>query len=550
MIAIFDFGGQYVYNIQSRLNEIGVKSKIVKTISEIKQIDNLKGIILSGGPESVQEKTPYEINSKIFEFDVPILGICFGHQLLAKLLGGDVLKGQPEFGFSLFFPRKDRLFRGLHSEEVVWMSHYDEVSSIPNGVILGSTEKCKIAAFKVEPNIYGVQFHPEVSHTINGETILRNFAFDICKEEKVKWSVDDFITNAVDTLRTTVSDNVAILGFSGGIDSATCAMLSKLAEINVHIVYIDHGFMRHEDEWVKKNKLFDVHYIDAKDVFFDAVKDITNPDERRRVIGDLFVEFFQKEARRVNAKFLIQGTIAPDVIESTRGKSYKGDGFIKLHHNVGGLSKRLKLIVVEPIRSLFKYQVRLLATKLGLPEFIVTRQPFPGPGLAVRIVGKITRDRLYILKEITEYVSRKLKKYSFSQYFAALVENKGKFHPEGFLVDANTIGVKGDKRVNGKILFIEHDPSVSFFELLKLQNDLTSKYDEIVRVVIRVAGNYGIGDAVIIRAVNTKDFMTAIPGEIRYDDLRKITNYALKFKGVKLVGYEITTKPSSTIEII
>ena len=547
MIAIIDFHGQYVHVIRNRLAELGVETINVKKFEELEKIPNLKGIILSGGPYSVYEKKAKKIDKRIFDLKVPILGICYGHQLIAYLLGGEVKKGTPEFGFTLFYPKEDVLFEGLGREEIVWMSHRDAVFSIPGGEIIGSTEKCKIAAFRVGENIYGVQFHPEVSHTINGDIIFKNFAFKICGEEPKKWDVRQYIDQITEELRRTVK-GPAILALSGGVDSTTCAALAQKAGVDVHIVYIDHGFMRYEDEWVKDTDLFDVTYIDASKTFFEAVKDVLDPDERRRIIGKLFIEFFEKEARKIGAKYLIQGTIAPDVIESTRGDDVSGPGFIKLHHNVGGLPEKLGMKVVEPLRPLFKYQVRILAKELELPDFIVNRQPFPGPGLAIRILGKITQQRLKTLKEITDVVSKTLGKYNYSQYFASLIPNRGNFAKKGFLFDVLTIGVKGDSRVFGKILGIDVDDT--YFNLLKLQSHLTSLYPEITRVVTRITGNYGKGDAVIIRAVLTKDFMTATPANVPRKDLEKIAEIAMQQKIVKYVGYEITTKPPSTIELI
>ena len=547
MIAIIDFHGQYVHVIRNRLAELGVEATSVKTFKELKKVPNVKGIILSGGPYSVYEEKAKKVDKRIFNLKIPILGICYGHQLIAYLLGGEIKRGTPEFGFALFYPKSDVLFEGLGKEEIVWMSHRDEVFSIPNGEIIGSTDNCKIAAFRVEDNIYGVQFHPEVSHTVNGDLIFKNFAFKICGEEPKKWDVKQYLDQIIHELQSTVK-GPAILGLSGGVDSTTCATLAQKAGIDVHIVYIDHGFMRYEDEWIKTTDLFDITYIDASKIFFEAVKDVLDPDERRRIIGKLFIELFEKEARKINAKYLIQGTIAPDVIESTRGDNVSGPGFIKLHHNVGGLPEKLGMQVVEPLRPLFKYQVRILAKELGLPDYIVNRQPFPGPGLAIRILGKITQQRLKTLKEITDMVSKTLGKNNFSQYFATLIPNKGNFVKDGFLFDVQTIGVKGDSRVFGKILSVEAD--ASYFNLLKLQSHLTSRYPEITRVALKIAGSYGGDDALIIRAVLTKDFMTATPANVPGKDLEKIAEIAMQYEDIKYVGYEITTKPPSTIELI
>lgn len=552
LIAIIDFHGQYVYLIANRLNELGVKNISVKTYDELKKVNNLKGIILSGGPYSVYEKGAKTIDKRIFDLDVPILGICYGHQLIAYLLGGEVGRGTPEFGFSIFRPRQDILFKGLDKEEIVWMSHCDEVFSIPpSGEALGSTDLCRIAAYKVGDNIYGVQFHPEVSHTLKGNVILRNFAFKICKEAKRGWDVKSFINKTIEHLRENIN-GVAILGFSGGVDSTTCAALARKAGIDAHIIFVDHGFMRKEDKLGKIFKMFDVKYIDASDMFFDAVKDVLDPDERRRIIGKLFIDIFEEEAKSVGAKYLIQGTIAPDVIESTRGDDSKGSGFIKIHHNVGGLPEKLNLKIIEPLRPLFKYQIRLLAKALGLPDYIVKRQPFPGPGLAVRIVGRITKSKVDILREITHVTSTFLSKYGYSQYFAAMIPIIGHHVSDGFVFEVGSIGVKGDSRVLANILSVDIDwDSLSYYDLLKLQSRLTSKYENITRVIAKVIGNYIKGkDAIVIRVVTTEDFMTATPANVPITELRKIARYALRFNSIKYVGYEITTKPPSTIELI
>ena len=548
MIAIIDFDGQYVELIRTRLLEMGVNVIVARDIDDLKNSKDLKGIILSGGPYSVYEKQKKKIDDELFDLGVPILGICYGHQLLATLLGGEVKEGSAEFGFTIFRRRRNKLFNGLNDVEIVWMSHNDEVKNIPRGEIIGSTEKCKIAAYFVpEKKVYGGQFHPEVSHTKKGRKIFENFVFKICREKPKLWNINEFINHTIDNLQKTIN-GTAIIGLSGGIDSVTTAMLAKKANVDIHLVYIDHGFMRKEDGWIKHTKLFDVSYIDASDIFFKEVKDIIDPNKRRKIIGKLFIDIFEEEARKVNAKYLLQGTIAPDVIESTRGdKSNKG--FIKIHHNVGGLPERLKLKIVEPLRPLFKYQVRLVAKKLGVPKEIISKQPYPGPGLAVRIPEKITKEKIRILRDITDVVSKFFNTYSFDQYFPYLIKNQGHFENGYFIFKTKGVGVKGDYRVFGKIASIEKKDTDDFIALLQKQSKITQD-KEITRVVLRILGEYNRGEAIIIRAITTEDFMTAMPAEIKWKDLQKLGRKILEFPYVEYVGYEITTKPPSTIEII
>ena len=548
MIAIIDFDGQYVELIRTRLLEMGVNVTIARNIDDLRNSKNLKGIILSGGPYSVYEKRKENVDESLFDLKVPILGICYGHQLLATLLGGEVKESEAEFGFTIFRKRRNILFDGLNDVEIVWMSHNDEVLNIPRGEIIGSTGKCKIAAFFVpEKKVYGVQFHPEVSHTKNGRRIFENFVFKICGEKPKPWNINEFINHTIENLQKTIN-GTAIIGISGGIDSVTTAMLAKEANIDIHLVYIDHGFMRKEDDWIKHTNLFDVSYIDASDIFFKEVKDIIDPNKRRKIIGRLFIEIFEEEAKRVNAKYLLQGTIAPDVIESTRGDK-ANRGFIKIHHNVGGLPERPELKIVEPLRPLFKYQVRLVAKKLGVPEEIINKQPYPGPGLAVRIPERITKEKIRLLRGITDVVSKFFNRYSLDQYFPYLIKNQGWFEDDYFIFKTKGVGVKGDYRVFGKIASMEREENDDFITLLQKQNRITQD-KEVTRVVLRILGGYNKGEAIIIRAVTTEDFMTAMPAEIEWKELQKLGRKILEFPNIGYVGYEITTKPPSTIEII
>ncbi len=581
-IAILDFGGQYVFNIKRVLIEQGIDADIFPY--DIKANDlkrkSVRGIILSGGPYSICDKDAPKVDPKILDLGIPILGICYGHQLLAQLIGGKVAKAEKcEYGFSILkINRSDILFEGLGKEEICWMSHSDEVIRLPKGaIVLASTEDCKIAAFKFK-NFYGVQFHPEVSHTPKGYIILRNFAIKICKCKPKKWNIKEFIDKKIEEIRETVRNNYAICAVSGGIDSTVCAYLAYKALGNKLIcVHVNTGLMRkNECEEVISNlrKLgLNVLYIDATNEFLNKLKNISNFDKKRKVIGNLFIKIFEKVAEKYKTKFFIQGTIAPDVIESSRGESKKRigskhGGLIKIHHNVGGLPKDMKLIKIEPLRELFKYQVRILAKYLNIPNYFVNRQPFPGPGLACRIIDDVTKEKLDIVREANYIVEKHLKKYRPSQYFAYLFNNRYKrnrdveyllkkefdFNVISLKFFDDSIGVKGDERCIGKmvgLLFDKNDVyKLNYIDILKIQSKITGKFKDIVRVLLLI--NFGDGKYnIAIRAVNTLDFMTAIPTNIKIKDLMKLADEIKSIdKKIGCVCYDITTKPPATIEVV
>ncbi len=577
-IAILDFGGQYVFNIKRTLLELGYNTEIIPfdiSVNVLKN-ENVKGIILSGGPYSIYIENAPKISEEILELNVPILGICYGHQLLIKMLGGEIKRSETgEFGFTILHidNSDDPLFKGLGKTEICWMSHKDVAIKLPkNACILAHTEISKIAAFRYK-NIYGVQFHPEVFQTPKGYVILNNFA-KICNLRKREWDVKSFIKKAVNEIRSKVGDEKAIIAVSGGVDSTTLAVLAKDAlKDNLVAVHVDTGLMRKNEskkvvDYLKKLGL-NLVFTDISDKVFSELQGVISSDKKRRIIGRIFIEEFTRIADKIGAKWLLQGTIAPDVIESTRGQSdkrkgRKHGGTIKLHHNVGGLPKDIRLNILEPFRDLFKYQVRVIARELGIDEKLVRRQPFPGPGLGCRITGEITRSKVKILQEITEIVEKELQIYDPSQYFAALISsNLNKFDSKlikNFLDDAiaflssdKAIGVKGDERIIGKILLIYSKKwsTKKWIDILQFQNNVTGKYDEICRVVALfdepLKGEYGI----VIRAVDTLDFMTAIPTKVDFQHIEKIgREIKKKFNEISFVGYEITSKPAGTIELI
>jgi len=577
-IAILDFGGQYVFNIRRTLLELGYNAEIFPFNTDIDQLlnYNIKGIILSGGPYSICARDAPKISSKYLETNIPILGICYGHQLLIKMLGGEVARSdRGEFGFTILYvdDLDNELFKGLDKTEICWMSHKDIVATAPPGAkIIAHTDVSKIAAFQYR-NFYGVQFHPEVFQTPKGYIILRNFA-RICGAERREWDVRSFIDKAIREIKEKVGDEKAIIAVSGGVDSTTLALLAKEAlGGNLICVHVDTGLMRKNESikvvsYLQKMGL-NVVFIDASDKVFSSLKNVISSDDKRRIIGRIFIEEFTKVADSYGAKWLLQGTIAPDVIESTRGQAEKRrenkhGGVIKLHHNVGGLPSKMKLKVIEPFRELFKYQVRIIARTLGIDEELVMRQPFPGPGLGCRITGIITRDKVKLLQEITEIVERELKRYNSAQYFAMLVSSQmEKFESkvirdflgdsEAYLLEDLAIGVKGDERVVGKILLIYSGKwhIKEWIEILQFQNSITGEYDDVCRVIALfhkpTKGIHGV----ILRAVDTLDFMTAIPSRVDFEHIKNLCEHIRRrFDKISFVGYEITSKPAGTIEII
>jgi len=507
-ILVLDFGGQYCHLIGRRVREHNVYSEAVPhdiTAKEIKSFRdrfNVKGLILSGGPASVYEKNAPKCSSEIFEWNLPVLGLCYGHQLLAQMAGGAVKPGERrEYGVTYaVIDRAVGVLKGLGKREKVWMSHGDLVYALPPDYeVLAHTENSPVAAFRHrEKPIYGLQWHPEVVHTENGTKMLKNFIFEVCGCEP-NWRMEDFIDLALKEIKQTVGKEKAIVALSGGIDSSTVtALAAKVLGKNLTAVFVDHGFMREsEPEFVEKTfgKLgINFVSVDAEEQFLQRLDGVTDPEEKRRIIGREFVRVFETVAKQVGAAYLIQGTIYPDRIESGfRRFSDK----IKTHHNVAGLPTKMRFkTVVEPLRDLYKDEVRKVAEKLGLPKDIVRRQPFPGPGLAVRVTGEVTKEKVEVLRKAdkiaTEEIEKAELKDSLWQYFAVLTDTK-------------STGVKGDARAYGY--------------------------------------------TVAVRAVESREAMTASFAKVPYDVLERIsTRITNEIPQVVRVVYDITHKPPATIE--
>jgi len=507
IVLVLDFGSQYTQLIARRIRENKVYSKIVPYNISVEEIMEYKpkGIVLSGGPMSVYDKNSPVPSKEIFKLDIPILGICYGMQVINHMLGGKVKSSKErEFGRAeLFVDRNKQLFAKLPSNITCWMSHSDEIKTLPKGfVILGHTLNASIAAFANRPKkIYGIQFHPEVVHTQGGNEILSNFLFSICGCLP-RWTMDRFIESSIEQIKEKVGDKKVILGLSGGVDSSVAAiLLSKAIGKKLNCVFVDNGLLRNNETAIVQ-KTFKGHFnmnltcIKAENNFLDRLKGITDPEEKRKIIGDEFINVFSQRAKKLkNVSFLAQGTLYPDVIESfspTGGPSV----VIKSHHNVGGLPKSLKFDLIEPFRELFKDEVRAIGQHLGLPDAILKRQPFPGPGLAIRIIGEVTKERLEILREVDERVLDDIKKEGLYndiwQSFAVLLPIK-------------TVGVMGDQRT----------------------------YENVIA----------------LRCVNSTDGMTADWVHLPYELLAKISNRIInEVKGVNRVVYDISSKPPATIE--
>ena len=503
-VIVLDFGSQYNQLITRRIRGLGVYSTLVDydiSIDEIKS-RNIKGIILSGGPRSVYDSDAFKIDPKILDLGIPVLGICYGMQLISYMNNATVKPlDEGEYGGREITVLKEDslLFKGLPKKEVVWMSHKDGVTTIPDGFeLVAKSDSCPICSIENRSkNIYAVQFHPEVYDSVYGTDLIGNFIFNICKCEK-SWNMDSFIDDKIKEIRETVKDKRVLLGVSGGVDSTVCAVLiSKAIGNNLTCMFIDHGFMRKgEPEMVKEVfKQFNVNLVavDASDLFIEGIKGVSDPEVKRKTIGRLFVETFDKESSKLGEfDFLGQGTLYTDVIES----GTKTAQTIKSHHNVGGLPKNMKMKLIEPLNTLFKDEVRELGRRLGIPEECVNRQPFPGPGLSIRIIGDVTREKLNTIREadaiLREEISKAGLNYKIWQYFAILTNN-------------TTVGVMGDQRTYLK--------------------------------------------TVAIRCVNSIDGMSADWYKVPYDVLdtisRRIVN---EIVGVNRVVFDITSKPPATIE--
>ncbi len=507
MIAVLDYGGQYCNLIARRIRTLGVYAEIfpnTTTAAELKA-KKVEGIILSGGPRSVYENNAPTVDEAIFKMSVPVLGLCYGHQLIAHKLGGKVVPKSREYGKEIFTAAgKTRLLHGIGRKEQVWMSHGDSVVSLPHGFSLtGRTRECKIAAYADEKRrIYGLQFHPEVQHTLHGLKILENF-LKICGCKRT-YSIKGLDKRLVAEIKAAVGNGAVIMGVSGGVDSLVASALIKKATPNIYCVFVDHGIIRKgETEYVRK--LYErlgfrhYYYADASQIFYTRLKGITDPEQKRRIIGNTFIEVFENKVKELKAKhgeikFLGQGTIYPDRIESA--KASKAAAVIKTHHNVGGLPRKMKLMLVEPLKDLYKDEVRQLGMMIGLPREALMRHPFPGPGLAVRIVGEITAERIGIVQEADLIFTEELRKSGqydrIWQAFAALLPVKA-------------VGVMGDSRSYGYII--------------------------------------------ALRAVTSLDGMTADWAKIPNEALERVASRIVKeVRGVTRVLYDVTQKPPATIE--
>jgi len=508
LVLIFDFGSQYAQLIARRVREHNVFCQIVRhdlTAARVAEL-NPKGIIFSGGPMSVYEAGAPRCDPAVFDLNVPILGICYGMQLACQTLGGTVASAHSrEFGrATLQVTRPDALLSNVPTDSIVWMSHGDQVQTAPGGdfVALASTSTCPVAAVRHrQREVYGLQFHPEVSHTPEGGRILRNFLHDICGCRGL-WKMQTFIDNTLADLRTRIGDRRVICGLSGGVDSSVvAAMLLRAVGPQVACIFVDNGLLR-QGEAEKVKKTFrdwfkaDLHLVDARDRFLGELAGVTDPQQKRKIIGRVFIDVFKDEALHIeNADFLAQGTLYPDVIESGGTKDGPA-ATIKTHHNVGGLPAELGFKLVEPLRDLFKDEVRRVGTELGLPEEVVWRHPFPGPGLAVRCLGEVTQPRLDVLRQADTIFLEELKASGWYSRTAQAFS---------VLLPVQSVGVMGDGRTYENCL--------------------------------------------ALRAVQTEDYMTADWAHLPYDLLAKISTRIINsVRGVNRVVYDISSKPPATIE--
>jgi len=507
LILIIDFGSQYNQLIARRVREHHVYCQIEPPSISIAAIKALKpeGIILSGGPASIYSKGSPRVDSGILKLGIPILGICYGLQYMVDSLGGRVLSStKREYGFAeLLVKNQKGIFNGINKKTQCWMSHGDSIGTLPAGfVITASTSNTPVAAAEdIKRNFYGLQFHPEVVHTKEGKKILANFLFNICLCKK-SWSMKSFVHHAVEEIRQQVGTQKVILGLSGGVDSSVAAvLLHRAIGKQLTCVFVDNGGLREGEaqrviEMFKKHLQINLRFVRADKLFLKKLKGVTDPEKKRKIIGHTFIEIFDKEAHKIkDVNFLAQGTLYPDLIES-RSAFGGPSAVIKSHHNVGGLPKKMNMKLVEPLKHLFKDEVRLLGKELGLADDVVWRQPFPGPGLAIRIIGEVTVQRLSVLRKADTILIEEIRSnnlyYKLWQSFAVLLPLK-------------SVGIMGDQRTYENIL--------------------------------------------AIRAVTSDDAMTADWAPLPHDILARISNRIInEVRGVNRVVYDISSKPPSTIE--
>jgi len=505
-ILVLDFGGQYDQLIARRVRAESVYAEIKPynkiTCEEIKK-EGYKGIIFTGGPNSVYDESSPHFDKEILSLGIPVLGICYGHQLMAYMAGGIVSDAGhgSEYGKTEITVKQNALFKNVPEKSICWMSHTDQVTTLPQGfTAIAYTGKCAVASICDEKRgLYGVQFHPEVTHTEYGKQILKNFVFDVCKC-KADWLMDDFIETSVEKYKKELSGKKVLLALSGGVDSSVAAvLLHRAVGSALSCVFVDHGLLRKDEGDLVENTIgkklgVNVIRVDAKERFLGKLAGVTEPEKKRKIIGNEFIRVFEDESKKLGKiDVLAQGTIYPDVIESGKGDS----AVIKSHHNVGGLPESMSFEkIVEPLRELFKDEVREVGVKLGIPDELVYRQPFPGPGLAVRVIGEITEEKLSLLRDADAILREEIGKEAFAkrpnQYFAVITNTR-------------SVGVMGDDRTYGY--------------------------------------------TVVLRAVTTDDFMTAEWTRLPYEILEKVSSRITnEIKGITRVVYDITSKPPATVE--
>ena len=508
LVIVMDFGGQYNQLIARRVRECNVYCEIYSYKIDIEKIKamNPKGIILTGGPNSCYLEDSPTYSKELFELGIPVLGLCYGAQLMQHVLGGKVERANVrEYGKShLTVDNNSVLFSNVKKESICWMSHFDYISkTAPGFEVVATTPDCPVAACEnTEKNLYAIQFHPEVLHTEEGTKMLSNFVLNVCQCSQ-DWKMDSFVEEQIKAIREKVKDGKVLLALSGGVDSSVAAvLLSKAIGNQLTCVFVDHGLLRkNEGDEVEDvfgpNGNYELNFIrvNAQDRYYAKLKGVTEPEQKRKIIGEEFIRVFEEEAKKIGAvDFLVQGTIYPDVVESGLGGE---SAVIKSHHNVGGLPDYVDFKeIIEPLRDLFKDEVRKVGLELGLPDYLVFRQPFPGPGLGIRIIGEVTAEKVKIVQDADAIYREEIAKAgldkTIGQYFAALTNMR-------------SVGVMGDERT----------------------------YDY----------------AIALRAVNTVDFMTAEAAQIPYEVLNKVMSRIInEVRGVNRVMYDITSKPPGTIE--
>ena len=516
-VIVLDFGGQYNQLIARRVRECNVYCEVkpnTMTVDEIRAFDPI-GIIFTGGPQSVYAEGSPQVDPEIFRLGIPILGICYGCQLMAQYLGGEVTAAGKdtarEYGKTqTWFDTDCRLFRGLPEQSITWMSHGDYMAKVPDSFrLVAHSDACPTVGICDEARgFYGVQFHPEVNHTEYGQAMLRNFLYEVCGATG-DWTMGDFMRKSIEDIRAKVGDGKVLLALSGGVDSSVAAaLLAEAVGNQLTCIFVDHGLLRKgEAEQVKHDFVeatgIKLIAVDASEDFLTALKGVSEPEKKRKIIGEKFIRTFEKAQRQVieeagasgkEVKFLVQGTLYPDVVESGGGD---GAANIKSHHNVGGLPKDIKFQLIEPLRTLFKDEVRAIGTELGLPDEIVWRQPFPGPGLGIRIIGEITKERLDLLREADAIAREELSKAGLDRDIWQC--------PVVLLADVHSVGVQGDERT--------------------------------------------YGSPIVLRPVSSEDAMTADWSRIPYDVLATIsTRITNECRQINRVVLDCTSKPPATIE--